>query len=122
MERAQADAEAERQARTVVVAAADLLHEFKADPAAADEKYAGEYLQITGAVERIGRGRYDRPFVILYAGDENAKLRIECYFDMPDQKAEARIKRMEKGQTITVRGEYDGQVTNIQVRNCVLAK
>jgi hypothetical protein len=122
MERARADAEADRRARTVVVAAADLLQEFKDDPASADKKYAGEYLEISGVVERAGRGRYDRPFVILYGGDENANLKIECYFDLADEKDAARIKRVEKGQTITVRGEYDGQVSNIKVRDCVLVK
>jgi hypothetical protein len=122
MERARADAEADRRARTVMVAAADLLQEFKDDPAAADKKYTGQLLEISGVVERAGRGRYDRPFVILYDGNENAKLRIECYFDLPDEKDGARIKRVEKGQTITVRGEYDGQVSNIQVRDCVLVK
>ena len=122
IERAREDAEAERRARTVVVTAADLLQEFKDDPDAADKKYAGEYLEIAGVVERAGRGRYDRPFVILHGGDEAASLKIECYFDLSDKKDEARIKRVGRGQTITVRGEYDGQVSNIQVRDCVLVK
>jgi hypothetical protein len=121
MERAQAAAEAERQARTVVVAAADLLTEFANNPAA-DRKYAGMYLQISGVVERVGRGRHDAPFVILTGGDENAKLKIECFFDAADKKAEAEIMRLDKGQSITVRGEYDGQVSNIQARDCILVK
>jgi hypothetical protein len=122
MERAKVDAEAERRARTVVVAAADLLQEFADDPASADRKYAGMYLEISGVVQRGGRGRHDAPFVILTGGDENAKLKIECFFDLADKKEEARIKRLDKGQRITVRGEYDGQVSNVQVRDCVLVE
>src|SRR5205807_2415929 len=91
MERARADAEADRRARTVVVVAADLLQEFKDDPAAADKKYAGKYLEISGVVERTGRGRYDKPFAVLHGGDENATLKIECYFDLSDQSGEARF-------------------------------
>src|SRR6516162_9747199 len=52
---AQADAEAERKARTVVVAAAQLLPEFQNDPAAADQKYMGKCPELTGVVERAGQ-------------------------------------------------------------------
>jgi hypothetical protein len=122
MERLRMQAEADRRARTVVIAAADLLKEFQTDAAAADEKYRSKYLEITGVVERGGRGRYDRPFVVLSGGDETAKLKIECFFDMADEKDEVRIKRLGKGEPITVRGEYDGQVSNVQLRECVLVK
>jgi hypothetical protein len=122
MERARAAAEADRLARTVVVAAADLLHEFGADPAAADRKYAGKYLEISGVVERVGRGRYDAPFVILTGGDGKARLKVECFFDAAAPPDQARIRGLEKGQSIRVRGEYDGQVSNVQVRGCVLVQ
>ena len=121
-EQAQAEAEAERQARTVAVTAAQLLQEFRDDPAAADHKYAGKFLELTGVVERVGQGRDDTPFVILHAGDEDAKLKVECFFEPASEADEARVRRLGKGQTITVRGEYDGQVSNVQVRECVLVK
>jgi len=56
MEKAKADAEADRKARTVVVAAADLLQNFQNDAAAADRVYKGKYLELTGTVERVGKG------------------------------------------------------------------
>jgi tRNA_anti-like len=123
-ERMQAEREAERKARTVVVTAADLLQDFQTDRDAADQKYAGKYLEISGVVERHGhgRGRYDAPFVVLHGGDENAKFKIECFFDLFDPRDDAGIKRLRKGQTITVRGEYDGQVSNVQLKECVLVK
>jgi len=121
-EQAQANAEADRRARTVVVTASELLKEFQTDPAVADRKYAGKYLELTGVVERSGQGRFNTPFVILHAGDDNAKVKIECFFEMADEKEDAWIKRLGKGQTITVRGEYDGQVSNLQLRECVLVK
>jgi hypothetical protein len=123
MQKQVAQAEADRQARTVVVTAANVLADFQKDPDAADEKYAGKYLELTGVVERTGRGRNDSPFVVLHAGDENAKLKIECFFEyLPDAAAEARYRRLAKGQTVTVRGEYDGQVSNVRLRECVLVK
>jgi hypothetical protein len=122
MEQARAEAEAARRARTVVVTAAQLLHEFQNDPAAADRKYKGKHLEISGVVERVGRDGDDTPFVILHAGDDRVKLRIECYFDPADEEDEARIERLGQGQTVTVRGDYGSRVSNVQVRDCVLVK
>jgi hypothetical protein len=121
IEEAKAKAEAERRARMVVVPAAQLLEEFQNDPAA-DRKYRGKYLEIVGVVERGGNDGNGTPFVILHAGDENARIKIECFFDLEDEEDELHIKRLEKGRTITVRGEYDGMVSNLKVRECVLAK
>jgi hypothetical protein len=122
MEQAKADAEAHRKARTVVVSATQLLQEFQNDAAAADKKYKGKYLEISGVVERSGQDGSGIPFVILHAGDENAKLKIECFFELAEEEDENRIEGLRKGQAITVRGEYEGRVSNLQVRDCVLVK
>lgn len=119
---AEAQREADRRARTVVVTAADLLQEFQDNPAAADEKYTRAYLELTGVVERVGRGRHDAPFVVLHAGDESVKIKIECFFDSYDQPIEGRVRQLKKGQPVTIRGEYDGRVSNVQVRECVLVQ
>jgi hypothetical protein len=116
MEQQMAKAAAERQARTVVVTAADLLQEFGKDPA--DRKYAGKYLELTGVVEGSGRGRRETPFLILTGDHEGEKLKIECFFNLAGEQDEAEINRLDKGQSVTVRGEYDGRVSNVQVRNC----
>jgi hypothetical protein len=113
---------AERQARTVVVTAADLLQEFGKDPDAGDRKYAGKYLELSGVVEGSGRGRHERPFLILTGDREGEKLKIECFFDYAGPQDEADIKRLDKGQSVTVHGEYDGRVSNVQVRNCQLVQ
>ena len=118
-EQAKAKAEADRRARTVVVPAAQLLQEFQNNPAA-ERKYKGKYLEISGVVERSGRDADDIPFVVLHAGDEQAKIKIECFFDRADD--DAPVEAFDKGQTITVRGEYGGRVSNVRVRECVLVK
>ena len=122
IEQAQAEAEAKRRERTVVVPAAQLLQEFQDDPVAADRKYKGKYLEVSGVVERGGQDANEMHFVILHGGDEKAKLRIECFFFPEDEEDEGRIERLEKGQPVTVRGEYSGRVTNVQLRQCVLGK
>jgi hypothetical protein len=120
--KAMAKAEADRQARTVVIEATDLLQEFGKNPAAADRKYAGMYLEISGVVERTGQERHETSFVVLTGGDQDAKLKVECFFDQFHRQDDGRIKRLDKGQLITVRGEYHGQVSNVQVRDCQLVE
>lgn len=118
---AQMQAEAQRKANPVVVSAADLIRDFQDDPAAADRKYTGKYLEVTGVVERTGHGRYDRPFALLTGGkDDKATLKVECFFDSADAADEARIKRLAPGDKVTVRGEFDGHVANVLLRDCML--
>ena len=119
IDQARREAEAFRQSRTVVVPAPQLLQEFQNNPDA-DRKYKGKYLEIYGFVERVGTDGDDTPFVILNAGDEHATLKIECFFDAASEDDEVRIKRLRKNQTITMSGEYNGRVSNLQLRECVL--
>lgn len=121
-ERWRAEEEARRKERTVTVPAAELLKEFADDPAAADRKYRGKYLEVTGVVDRVGKGRHETPFVVLHGGDREAKLRVECYFQPAGEDEAGRIGRLEDGKPATVRGEFDGFVTNVQLRECVLVK
>ena len=118
MKQAIADAEADRKAKTVVVAAADLLQEFHDDPAAADRKYKGKYLEVSGVVERRGKGLGGAPFIILHGGDEQAPIKIECFLNFADEDD----TRLDKGQAVTVRGEYGGRVSHLQIRGCVLVR
>jgi hypothetical protein len=114
-------AKAPRKPGTEVVTAAQLLQEFRDNPAA-DRKYRGKCLEISGVVERSGTDGNDTPFIILHGGDEDAKLKIECFFDSAGDQDEVRIKRLRTGKTVTVRGEYEGRVSHLQIRDCVLIK
>ncbi|MDY3562595.1 OB-fold putative lipoprotein [Gemmata sp. JC673] len=123
MAEVRAQIEADRKMRTLSISATQLLQEFQADPTAADRKYRHKYLEIDGVIERNGTDREDdAPFLVLHAGDDAAKLRIECFFDTSDDDEEAQLKRLKKGDRVIVRGEYGGQVSNVQVRDCTLAK
>jgi hypothetical protein len=120
-ERAKAEYEASRRARTLVVAAAQLLQEFQTNPDS-ERKYQGKYLEIFGFVERVGTDGDDTPFIVMNANDEKVTIKIECFFDDASKEDEDLIKRLRKSQTITVRGEYSGRVSNLHVRDCVLVR
>jgi hypothetical protein len=114
--------EAERKARTIVVTAAELLKEFEEDAAAADRKYMGKRLDVSGIVERSGNGGAGAHFLILHGADEKAELKLECFFDFLNPEDQGRLGRLNKGQTATVSGEYSGRVSHVQMRGCVLNK
>jgi hypothetical protein len=121
-ERMRAEEEAKRKERTVEVSAAQLLKDFQADAEGAERKYKGKYLVVTGVVERVGKNRNEQHFVVLHGGDEQAKVKVECFFFPADDTEEARIEQLGKGAAVTVRGEFDGRVSNVQMRECVLGK
>ena len=73
-------------------------------------------------VDRTGADGDDVPFVILHGGDAASAVKIECFFDDADEWAEGRIGRLNAGEAVTVRGEYDGRVSHVQVRECELSK
>ena len=86
------------------------------------QKYKGKYLEIFGFVERVGMDGDDMLFIVMNANDEKAPIKIECFFDSANREEEAQIKRLRKSQTITVRGEYNGRVSNLHIRDCVLVR
>ena len=73
-------------------------------------------------MERRGKGAGSGPFVILHGGDDKAPIKIECFFGFLEEDDELPDKRLAKGQVVTVRGEYGGRVSHIQLRGCVLVK
>ncbi len=117
---ANANREVDRRARTVAMPAAKLVEEFQIDPTS-EKKYRQKCLQVDGIVDRSGQeGEGGVPFVVLHGGDVNSKVKIECFFDEFDGRNDLLLNRMRKGQTLTVRGEFSGQVSNIQLRDCIL--
>jgi hypothetical protein len=125
-ERARAEAEAARRARTVAVPAAQLLEEFRTDAPAAEKKYRGKCLEVSGVVERVGRDREGIPFVVLHAGDDRAPIKVECFFDLYDEEDDERdenpVAGLQPGQAVTIRGEFAGRVSNVQLNACARVK
>ena len=92
------------------------MKEFQDDPAAADRKYKGKYLKVSGIVERRGKTEGHGWFVILHGGDEKATVKIECFFDFIDGEDDIQNKRLAKNQAVTLAGEYTGRVSHLQLR------
>jgi hypothetical protein len=101
------------------VTAGQLFAEYKANAVAADARYQGQVVQLTGIVDSIDRDMLDYPFVKLSSEDRGEMLRMRCTFP---EKSEDKLLKLTAGQIITVRGNYDGYLVNILLKDCVLVE
>jgi len=99
----------------ITVSARQLHADYEANGVAADGKYKGKVLQVTGVVNTIDRDIMDKIYVTLkgdqYFGD------IQCFF------AESHVgaaSQLSKGQTITVKGKCDGKFMNVMLKGCII--
>ena len=95
------------------VSAVKLYNDYNANEIAADEKYKGQIIQVTGIIRDIGNDIMDNAYVTLigdqYFGD------IQCYFN-----EKSIVAGLSKGKKITVVGNCSGLMINVQVNNCIV--
>ena len=112
----------EREAPPQAVGAAQLGRDYQDDPAAADEKYRGQTLEVTGVIEEVGRDKAGT-WCVLLRGEEGAGgQRVECSFDEADEDDAAQLARLRKGQEVTLRGRCEGGQGRVRLRDCALAE
>ena len=96
----------------------ELYSAYSADEVAADAKLTNQALTVTGVVDRITvndvHGIY---YIILASAEKKEQWNVRCTFDRKDGP---QLNRLAAGQTVTVRGEYNGYKTNILMKDCVL--
>ena len=90
------------------ISAEKLYSEYEANEVAADLKYKGKVIEVTGIVRLIDKGLMDEIYVTLkgneYFGD------IQCFFSESRAQEAASLK---KGSKITIIGLCDGQMMNV---------
>lgn len=83
------------------VSADQILRDFRTNQSGAARKYMGSFIHVTGEVEDVFKDK--RPRVRFKTADRTKKDFVEAIFTHPSDLA-----KIEKGQTITVRGECEG--------------
>ena len=98
---------------TVTISASKLYKEYNENEIAADEKYKGKIIEITGVIRDIGNDIMDNAYITLvgneYFGD------IQCYFN-----EKSVVAKLSKGKKITVIGSCSGLMINVQINNCIV--
>ena len=99
----------------IKVSAVRLSEEYDANKVAADSKYKGKILEISGIIKDIGKDILDTPYVSLQ-GRQLSLFGVQCMFARAD---ESKLATLSKGQSIVLQGRVEGElIGNIVVRGC----
>ena len=92
------------------ISARDLYSAFEQNEVAADNKYKGKKLAVTGVIEDIGNDILNDSYITLKTG--NLIGDVQCYLDKKE------VAKLSKGQVITVIGKCTGLFGNVGLKNC----
>lgn len=105
----------EPEETVIEISPEDLQQAYSENEVAADEKYDGKMLKITGTIDSIGKDIVDKVYVTLETGEYWEE--IQCYFSSKAQ-IEA-VANLKSGDVITIIGRCDGlSIGNVIVKNC----
>ena len=85
------------------VRANKMTAEFKANEVKADEKYKGKVVIVNGKVTDMGKDITDEPYIIV--GGTGMLDGVQCMFAGSGVDA---ISKLSKGDSVSVKGKYDG--------------
>lgn len=100
----------------------ETLHkEYMDNPIAADAKYKGKKLQLTGSVDNIDREIAGNTYITFHVGDKYSFQDVRITFKKSEQSEVAKLK---KGQKVTIKGECTGTLlsTTVAMKNCEIVK
>lgn len=97
----------------VRVTASQLFADYEANEIAADEKYKGKVIVVSGTIDNIGKDILDTMYVTLDSG--KPLFNVQCFFS---DKHKSQLSNVAKGQQVMVKGKCDGKFGNILLRGC----
>ena len=102
----------------IVVTASQLEQAYNDNSVAADQKYKGNLIEVSGVIVDIGTGLFNEPYVML-AGDTMGD-NVQCIFDASEDNA---IASLVKGQSVTLEGTGDGSsLSNAALSHCSIVQ
>ena len=100
-------------------AVSDLLSEYQANEVAADAKYGGKIVRVTGVVDTIDKDIFGTPHVRLTTGSLFGPG-VDCYFR---NEAEPELAKLTKGQTATAEGKLlNRHLLGLSLEHCSLVQ
>jgi hypothetical protein len=108
----------EKEIQAIKISAEDLFAEYEKNGVAADNKFKGKEIEVSGEIESIDKDFLDELFVNL-KGDEIGMLGVQCYFK---DKNNNDLSNLKKGDSITIIGIGNGKTINVTLKKCRLKK
>jgi hypothetical protein len=105
----------------LTVKAGELLQEYSTNAVAADGKYKGKLLQVSGKFGSAQKAPLLGYAVQLLPEDAaEVSAAVQCFIV---ESAEADVAKLQQGQMITLQGTCDGQVlSQVKLSKCTLVK
>jgi hypothetical protein len=97
------------------VSARELYAAYDANELAADARFKGRWLRVSGTVENIGKDILGDPYVTLDAGQVFA--RVQCQFP---KEREVLLTVLRKGMKVSITCEGAGKLMNVLLKDCIL--
>ena len=95
------------------LSADQLYAEYNANEVAADDKYKGKKVTVSGTVQQIANDIFGHPYVSI--GSD--LVGVQCSF--PDSRKSS-VMRLTKGQQVTIKGTVEGKMMDVQLSNSKL--
>jgi len=114
-----AEEQAEPAEKAVKVEAKKILKEFEENEAAADAKYDGKTLQVSGVVDKVDTEMWDdeQYAIRVGAGSDFEFITVNC-----NDQSQSDVTSIKKGQDITVVGKFDdGGDLGVELKDCKVA-
>ena len=102
-------------AQAIPVSAEELMSAYTANEVAADGRYKGKVVVVSGSVTTVGKDILDNMYVTLQTKDSFRE--IQCSFD---KSHEGELARLKKRDRVTIRGQVDGLMGNVGLSDSVL--
>lgn len=102
------------QAPSYTLSANQLYSEYNSNEVAADFKYNGKVVIVTGTIQDIGKDIMDDAYIVIGGGFLDG---VQCTFTKGEQSS---VARLSKGQQVRVKGEVSGKMGNVLVNKCSL--
>lgn len=97
-----------------------MASDYKENEVAADAKYKGKLVELSGTVDTIGKDISDTPYIAFETENQYEVInRVQCMFKDGDTQA---LSAVSKGQKITLRGTVSGSLGNIIVKDCQIVQ
>lgn len=98
------------------MSAVDLAKAFTSDPDAAQRRFVGEAIEVSGVVRVLPDDVAQSRRFQLYAGDTDPQVQVSLHED----RADAIAKTLNPGQRLTLRCFCEGLSTHVQLKSCVV--
>ncbi len=96
----------------------DVLGDYEKDGEAAEARYGGKILKITGTVERVEVKDNLDIFYVTLNSQQTRMQGVRCVFDRAHS---VELSRLETGQTVTIQGNFTSSLIDISLRDCFIA-